>query len=402
MGLHFQDGLAWDGPAKTWRIRVQVKGRVRKGSAPTKGAAVAFRDSLLVQRHAARLGVPVPAGPALAPTLAEAFARYGDELRRYGKSPKSIAQVEAVASLWSRALGPAHTAALAREDFGRFVEWAGLHTKSKGAQTRGACTVAKTAMRLVGLPVPATPKVKVPRRSRPTSTAGIARKFLAALEPGTVARVAAELVLRTACREVEARELQIGDVDLQGGTIRFGRRKGASPGQEDAPITPGLQAHLGPWLAGPCRGLPPSAPLLAVWSRREGGPKARHALTAWTLQKALEAAGDAAGVGRAVRGLGWLRNQAATIAGETGADVEVLRRALGHTTSAITERHYDQSLRWEAREALGAAVDATLDGPGTPVVSEPAAGLRRVRSGRRGGGPPPRGAGAKARKKARR
>lgn len=210
----------------------------------------------------------------------------------------------------------------------------------------------------------------MPRRSRPTSTAGIVRAFLDALEPGTVARVAAELVLRTGCREIEARELAIGDVDLKAGKILFGRRKGAQPGQEEAPISPGLRAHLEPWLAGACRGLPASAPLLAVWSRREGQPKARHALTAWTLQKALGAAGEAAGVGREVRGLGWLRNQAATLAGETGADVEVLRRALGHTTSAITERHYDQSLRWEAREALGAAVDATLDGPGTPVASE--------------------------------
>lgn len=398
MGLHFQDGLAWDAKAKNWKIRVQVNGRPKKGSAPNKRAAESLRDNLLVQRVAHRLGVPVPAGPSIPVSLAEAFAAYGRELVRYGKSPRSIQEVEAIAGLWESALGPGQSAALTREDFGRFVEWAAVHTRSKGSQTRKACTIAKTAMRVVGLPVPDTPEVAVPRKSRPTTGADRLRAFLAALEPGTVARVAAELVLRTACREIEARELRIGDVDLKAGKLSFARRKGAHPGQELAPISPGLRAHLEPWLSGPCRGLPPSAPLLAVWSRREGQPKARHALTAWTLQKALQGAADAAGLGRSVRGLGWLRNQAVTLAGDTGASVEVLRRAAGHTTSEITERHYDQSLRWGAREELGAAVDGTLDGPGVPAISRgPAAGAR-VQFRPREVAPPPskRGGGKRA------
>ncbi len=384
MGLHFQDGLAWDAKAKQWRIRVQIGKKPRKGSAPNKEAAERFRDALRLERTARRLGVPLPKIAPLPPSLAQAFARYAAELRQYRKSPRSIAQVESVADLWKRALGPAQPASLTREDFGRFVEWAGLHTRSQGAQTRAAVTIAKTAMRIVGLPTPETPKVKVPRRSRPTSTATSVRAFLAALEPGSVARVAAELVLRTACREVEARELTIGDVDLDAGQIVFGRRKGAQPGRENAPISSGLRAHLGPWLAGPCRGVASSEPLLAVWSRRAGQPKARHALTPWTLQKALGAAGEAAGLGRTVRGLGWLRNQALTLAGETGATVEVLRRAAGHTSSAVTERHYDQSRRWAAREALAEAVGSVLDAPAVPGISGQGRGESRVQPGTTG------------------
>lgn len=398
MGLHFQDGLAWDAPAKRWRIRVQVAGRVRKGSAPSKPAAIALRDNLLVQRAALRLGVPVPEGRPIPPSLAEVFAGYVAELRRFGKSPRSVAQVESIAALWRQALGPAQTGALSREDFGRFVEWCGVHTESKGAQTRTAMSIAKTALRVAGLPVPPTPVVRVERASRRTAPAEKLRAFLAALEPGTVARVAAELVVRTGCRETEARSLRIGDVDLAAGVIRFRTRKGSAAGENEAPISPGLRSHLEPWLAGPCRGLPPEAPLLAVWSRRGAAPRARHPLTAWSLQSTLSAAARDAEIGREVRGLGWLRNQAATLAGDTGAEIETLRRALGHTTSAVTERHYDQSRRWGARVELGDRVDSVLDGPGTPAVSGHGGAGARVRFGKResgggaGKGEVPRGA----------
>lgn len=371
----FVNGLKRDGDV--WRIRLYSQGRIHKGTFQTAEQAQAALDWLRLKAQADRLGIPAPERPEAAPTLERVFEGYAKELEALRRPAKSIREVRQIASYWYRALGRYRTADLTRDDLVAFVAWVlnPKNTRSKGSLARKAIVILRTAFRRAGVPVPDAPRIEVPR-GRPKSVPAAALvAFLRALEPGSVARTFAELVFWTGCRESEARRLTVGQVLLQQGVILFRRGKGRAGqrgGEDPTPIPRPLLATLSAYAAGLPAGVGADAPFLAISTRR-GAAKTlrRRPLTDSSLRKTFTAAAAAAGLPDG-GGIGWLRSQYATLAGEAGVPLTTIRDSLGHSSVVVTERHYDESRRWQAHldaaQAIERIVSAAGYSPGTTTI----------------------------------
>jgi len=353
-------------PSGKYQVRVKVEGRIRKQSLPTLQAAQVVRNYLRTRHAAARLGMPPPPVPEPTLTLAQVFERRAVAMKADERQPKSIQQLEYVAALFQRALGSAQPAAMTYEDLERFVAWARAPGNLRGTRGRAvqlAVSLARTAIGRAGLPVPKAPPVTVLQRASKTIATGAAARFLAELQPGSLERTFAEVIFRTARREVEVRRLRVGDVDLHRGVLTFCRLKGRRPGDDPHPIGPTLRRILEVYLVGHCQGLVPADPLFGLDSTRDG-VRGRHALDVTSLAKRLEPAARRAGLWKRVRTLGWLRNQAATDARRAGAALDDVSLFLGHADVSTTARHYVEDDRWAARKRLAGRIDRRLPAAG--------------------------------------
>jgi integrase len=352
-----------------FRLRMWVAGELKKATFPSKESAEAARDYLLARRRAESLGIPAPAFPRADPTIADVFEAFDLRIVRLGLSVAYRAQVVGVRKLFTRFRGPAAPAAFTRRDLEEFVGWCRTpgNTKSRGRQIRNAIGILRMVLRDAELPVPKAPTIDVPRRAPKTISKKELQAFLEALGWGTVQRAFAELDLRTALRESEARALTIGDVDLKAGLmhVHHGKGKPGERGSEEVhPIPPGALAALKAYRASQPRDLPPGAPFLAILAARGRGALRRQPLQKDSLRKRLRAASVAAGI-PVRQGLGWLRHQAATLASASGQGIVGVSGALGHVDGQMVAATYDESSRareerWRARAELGARIDALL------------------------------------------
>lgn len=351
----YVNGIRKTGKSR-YSIRVKVDGRIRRATLPTQVEAERVRNQLRAQNTARRLGIVFPT-TSRAPTLPDVLDRHVAQMRALGRAEKSVEQVEYVKALWIRWGGEKRPASLSYDDLVDFAGWARLNTKSKrGRAIQAAIGIARTAIGRAGLPVPKAPAVTVDRRNPKTVERAEVLRFLAELPAGSVERTFAEFVFRTARRESEARRLAVGDVDLARGIVTFRPRKGRRGGGE-IPLGPRLVEILRVYLVGRCQGIPADAPLFAVDSTR-GETRGRHSLTEWSLSKRFEPAGRRAGIGKRVRTLGWLRNQAATEARRLGQSLDDVSLALGHGDISTTARHYVEDTRRAARGRLAGRLDA--------------------------------------------
>lgn len=352
-----------------WGVRVYQtrdgKQRNRRFMFLDRRAAEAFARAWAEAHHYLSAGLKPPTLPEREKrrTVADILDAYLTELGTTGRSEAQVEIVQRVRGLvcgrrlksgafTAGALGEHHPVPLSREDLVRIAEHVKLHTKSGGYATRRAYVVLRTAHRRAELTFPVPPSVNVERRGRAILPLEQLVAFLEAMPLGSVERTAAELVLRTGAREAEVLRLRREDVDLEMGRVFLAARKRGLK-LPARPISPGLAAVLRPYLATLPDIAPAGTPLLAL----DGRP-----LAAGSLRKRLAAASQRAGLAKPIGGLGWLRNQTATLAIEAGLPVEVARRALGHETSATTERHYDRAELWPALERFAAVIDEQLRG----------------------------------------
>lgn len=361
-----------------WGVRVYEtrdgRQRNRRFSFLDRRAAEAFARAWSEARAyiSAGLKPPVIPEPERRRTVADILDAYLAELATTGRSEAQVEIVTRVRGLVcgrrlksgayvTGALGSEHPVPLSREDLVRIAEHVKLHTRSGGYATRRAYVVLRTAHRRAELVFPTPPAVNVERRGRAILPLEQLVAFLEAMPLGSVERTAAELVLRTGAREAEVLRLRREDVDLESGRVLLAARKRGLK-LPARPISPGLAAVLQPYLATLPHIAPAGTPLLTI----EGRP-----LAAGSLRKRLAAASQRAGLAKPIGGLGWLRNQTATLAIEAGLPVEVARRALGHETSSTTERHYDRAELWPALERFAAVIDQQLAGGGVPRTLRP-------------------------------
>lgn len=361
-----------------WGVRVYEtrdgRQRNRRFSFLDRRAAEAFARAWSEARAYVSAGLKPPTvpEPERRRTVADIIDAYLAELATTGRSEAQVEIVTRVRGLVcgkrlksgayiAGALGPAHPVPLSREDLVRIAEHVKLHTKSGGYATRRAYVVLRTAHRRAELAFPTPPAVNVERRGRAILPLEQLVAFLDAMPLGSVERTAAELVLRTGAREAEVLRLRREDVDLDAGRVLLAARKRGLK-LPARPISPGLAAVLERYLSTLPHIAPAGTPLLAI----EGRP-----LAPGSLRKRLAAASQRAGLPRVIGGLGWLRNQTATLAIEAGLPVEVARRALGHETSATTERHYDRAELWPALERFAAVIDEQLSRGGAVRTLKP-------------------------------
>jgi integrase len=352
-----------------FRLRMWVGGELKKATFPSRESAEAARDFLLSKRRAESLGIPGPNWPKAEPTIASVFDAFDLRIVRLGLSDTYRKQVQGVKKLFVSFRGPSAPAIFTRQDLEEFVGWCRSpgNTKSRGRQIKNAIAIFRMVLRDAELPIPKAPTVNVPRRAPKTITKKQLEAYLEALGWGTVQRAFAELDLRTALRESEARALTIGDVDLEAGVmhVHHGKGKPGERGSEELhPIPAGAIAALRAYRAKEPKNLPPSAPFLAIRSDRKGSALRRHTLTKDSLQKRLRKASRDAGIPER-GGVGWLRHQAATLARASGADLKSAAGALGHVDEKMVAATYDESARaaeerWAHRLALGARIDELL------------------------------------------
>lgn len=356
-------------PDGRFEVRVSVLGRRRRRRFATKTEAQRYLDAS--QRARTFLGSGLEAPPEAAPALGRAttldglFAGLVAFQRAAGRSPKTITQTLAVQKLWVDALGGAHPVPLSEEEVLRGL--GSIRSRpSRGAATRGrsievALQILRTAHRKARIPVPPTPQLPVERRPRPVETIAGAAAFLAALPMGSVERAHAEILLRTGCRESEARRLLVGDVDVDAGVITFRRRKGWRARGAELIVTTPMGAGLRQVLEAYTKRMgerPAKAPFLV---HEDGGELGEQ-----TLRKRYLRASKVAKIPER-NGIAWLRNQAATLAGDAGVPMEVTRRVMGHASITTTEKHYDRSELRKARsmwtEKLDELVPVAAAGP---------------------------------------
>lgn len=339
-------------PSGRWRARALVDGRRASALFATRGEAEAWIAAIQQRKAYEAAGLTAPS-QAIRTTLVTILEKLAREQTALGRSAKTIRQTASSIVIASRCFGEEKAAPLTREDLVRFVAWARQNTKSQGRQTDAVLGIWLTAHRRAGLPVPPRPHFPIERKGRPRATPDELARFLEAMPIGTVERTLAEIVLRSGCRDTEARRLVMGDVDLEAMKLKIRRVKGwrsRAPLVETHPISKDLAEILKPYVAWR-RKAAPTAPLLTL--------DGVHLLAESALVKRYRAACRRAGL--PVRsGVAWLRNQAATLLGEAGVPVEVTRRWLGHTSVQTTERHYDTSRQWEARERLSEILDGIL------------------------------------------
>lgn len=362
----YADGIARDGGL--YRVLVRVGGKQVKASFRTLAAARNAREQLRDQAEAIRLGIR-PLEQAGRLTLGALFDGYLRHLQVLQRSELAIQWVGRARRYWCGGLvhgrrvpgafTEAHTASLSGADCEAFVRFMRDTTTSKGRLIDQCLGIARSAMKRAGLPLPPPVVLEYERAPRRTVPLDELRAFLAAFPVGGMLRAYAETILRTGCRESEARRLTIGDVALESGVLTLRRRKGRRGSRWQAvaaPISPGLAEHLRAYLA--TQPSEPEAPLFAVRLARRGR-SGRRPLTQPTAAKLVARACSEAGV--PVRhGAGWLRNQTATMAREAGLSLDVTRRVLGHSESGTTERHYDQSTQWAARLAFAETIDREI------------------------------------------
>lgn len=340
-------------PSGRWSVRIRrPDGRRPNATFATRGDAEAAATALRRHLALARLGLAEPETERSGPrTLAELWGAMERHQRAAGRAPLTIAQTAQAASLWIRALGASHPVPLRRDDVTRFLAWLRDHSASRGRLIQACLVAVRTAHRLSEMEPPPVPRLSVPSGSRRTLEPAAFEAWAAALPLGSAACTAAALVYLLAARESEVMRLRVEDVDpapaighdrvnpapatAGAGIVRLWQAKGAVRGQVALPVLPDLARVLKSYAA-------PSEGLYL-------GTDDPH-----RLRPALARASEEAGV-QTVRGLGWLRNQAATTLGQAGVAPEVLSRVLRHASSSrgLLGR-YDQSRREaEVREALG-------------------------------------------------
>jgi len=356
----FIDGVA-ELPGGKGRIRIRVAGKLIKATFPTMTEAKVYRYDLRARAAAQRLGIEYRDATSAAPkviSLREAFNGHIGELKKLRRSPKTISEAEDIRDLWLDWRGEG-SAALTRRDLVDFVDWllSRPGNRSKGARAKKAISIVRTVMRRADLPVPAAPVVEVPERRQKTVSLKKARAFLESMAVGSVARTYAEIVIRTHCRESEARRLRFSDVDLADGVLSLPRKKGRAGRRQrvvNAPILPGLRKHLEEYL----KKVP-----------EENRKHDRYLLTGTKqpleeqpFRYAFTRASKAAGISPPKEGVGWLRNQAATIARIHGTRLSVVAAGLGDSEE-VARRHYDESsAEWrEVAEAVEAELERELE-----------------------------------------
>ena len=357
-----QPNIYRHGKRFTARIVARVDGQRREvlRSFDTVELAAEFVRRWKSVRAFGTAGLVAPGSPAsirATSSLKPLLAAYLGECAALGRSPRTIRGYVWIVKFIHRGLGD-RPVPLSRADLLDLARWSRATPGPRGAtradNLRKAFVLIGTAHRRAELPVPPAPKVDVIRKGRRVLTPAETRKLLDAMPVGSVERTFAEIMLRTACRDAEARRLTRADVDLNAGVLAFRNRTGSRVKRiegDRVPISPGLKVHLVARL----RGIPdkPDAVLLPMRGRelRDGA-----------LRRRLARACEKAAIKPAVCGLAWLRNLALTMLTEGGVPVEVGSRLAGHASTAITEGFYDRAKLWSERETATRKLDATLDG----------------------------------------
>ncbi len=365
------DCIRCAGPGR-WKLRIWTrrdpsdpkKSRLVQRTFASKEAAERVRDQLQSRDLSVVLGVrPIDQGVAqFTPTIGSVLDAYLRECETLGRSETHLRTIRQVRGVLVRWRDERADAQLTRRDLLDFVAWARVNTASKGRAVKNALVILRTALHRADLPVPALPRLELPDRVPKTYSRKELVDLMAVLPLGTVARTAAEIGLRTGARESEIRRLQVGDVDLERGTLLLRRAKG-KPGhrgsEESVPVSPVLKEVLGIYIATQPVDLPPEAPFLAL-----GKGEHRRELGASSLRRALERACLKAKVPRKTT-VGWTRAQAATLIREAGMHLKKVSATLGHMDGRTTTAHDDECgllarERWSAGLEAAGTIDKVL------------------------------------------
>lgn len=301
-----------------------------------------LREAVRARQYGA-WGLAPPDGPAPAVTLEAACRRHADALDALGRSEHHVRSSGHHHRLLIAALGPGRRLPLGEEEVLGLVRWLRETRTTRGSLVAHVLTTLRAVHARAGLAAPRTPAIRIEYRGRRVLPLGALRAFLAALPAGSVERLTALLVLLLAARESEVLRLRIGDVDVEAGTVALRRVKGwqATGGTATVVVRApaALVAELRGWIAGLRPGLPVDAPLLSADKGKRWRPLNPH-----SLMGRLRRASAQAEISPPITTLGWLRNQAATLLGETQVETGTLQRLLGHSTPVQTAR-YDRSRR---------------------------------------------------------
>ncbi len=318
----------------------------------TRAYADEFVRRWKTARSFATAGLAPPVSPevllkASKRTLGTILLAYEKELVKLGRAPATIRSLQTTAKFLKEGLGEDHAVPLTRADLVELVAWGLRERNTKGDALAKAFVAVRTAHRRAGLPPPDPPELRFEREGRRVLTGEQLAALLEAMPWGSTERTAAEIILGTACREIEAFRLKVEDVDLQGGVIRFETRKGPRARRiqsQRVPISPPLAAALRAYAESFGRRRAPTEPLLVV-----GKGKTKRSLKGTSLRKRMMAASARAKLKPYVTSLGFLRNAALTTLGEAKVAVEVASRIAGHASVKTTENHYDGAIRWDER-----------------------------------------------------
>jgi integrase/recombinase XerD len=296
---------------------------------------------------------PLPPGE-----LGELAAAYLAELARQDYSPGTIAtRRRRLAAFvgWCRErsvegpaqLTPALLARHARQEAARVSERTGARL---GVATRlGTASIIRDflshlvrARRMLHNPALA---LELPRAPDPLPRAALsaaeAERMLAVPDTATPAglrdRALLETLYSTAVRRAELAALELGDVDLAGGTVLV--REGKGRRDRVVPVGERATLWLGRWLADarPALARPWTGGALFLTSR--GLP-----LGAQSVGRIAAAARRAAGI-RKPGGAHMLRHTAATLMLANGADVRSVQEILGHASLGSTQRYTRVAVR---------------------------------------------------------
>jgi len=326
-------------PGGTWGVLIGSGGRGEQKQIqrtfPDRAAAEDFLRAYRINRAHLSVGLPAPAGTERKKTLRQLWHEYDEELRKLGRSAAHRRNVSKAQRLSEDALSPECPVPLTREHLVTIAEHARRETETHGDAIIRTYRLLSAAHRRAELEMGRPPEITVERHGRRVLSPEDFRRFLSALPAGSCERVAVVLGYVTGCREAELFALRRSDVDLEAGAVTIRSHK-----------TGGLAriVYLGAY----------TVELLRAWMPRIGpdGPlltlDGTSPLGATSLRKRLQAASKAAGLA-AVHSLGWLRNQAATAAVESGQGIDVASRALGHADPGTTRRHYDRAKLIDAR-----------------------------------------------------
>lgn len=153
---------------------------------------------------------------------------------------------------------------------------------------------------------------------------------------------------RSGLRVGEALALRVADVDRDRGTITVLHGKGDR--RRVVGVDPQALVMIERWLAMRRRlGIGPSSPMFCTVSRHMGG-KPGHPLKDSYVREAFKRLGKRAGIEKRVHPHGLRHTHASELARE-GVPVHIIRKQLGHSSLATTERYIDHL---EPREVIAA------------------------------------------------
>lgn len=295
--------------------------------------------------------------------LNEAIDSYVAALKERGCSARTVVAYQAELRQLARFLETQGATAAGEVDRDSLAAFLAVPTPSGSPPAPGThnrkVTVLKSffdhlvnADLLPSSPAEALPYHKEPRRERPTLSARDVDKLLKAAEALPIGsgrlvgrdQAIVAVLFNVGLRVAELVALDVHQVDLAQGLLLGVKRKGGL--EMPLPLNKAVKEHLERWRKARAAMLPRTA---ALFPSRKGGRLSRR-----SVEERLARLGQLAGFSFRVHPH-MLRHSFATALLASGANLEVARRLLGHSSLATTARyaHPDQAALKEAVERLG-------------------------------------------------